>query len=446
MRETDLTYLRAAFAVAERARQAGDHPFGAVLVGPDDRILLEQGNGFTACGHDMTAHAERVLATRASKLYRPAFLADCTMYVSAEPCAMCAGAIYWSGIGRVVYGQSEASLKAMTGNHDENPTLDLPCRQVFAAGQRPVEVIGPLLEDEAAALQNGFWTAPKLTLEALNTATPADFTGALGAVFEHSPWVAERAAAQRPFASLTALHEAMMEVVRTSDADTQLRFLAVHPELAGEAARRATLAAHSASEQASLGLDSTSGDLAARFDALNAAYRQRFGHPFIICVRRHTLPSLLAQFESRLRNTPETERATALSEIAHITRLRLSGLLDAPDAAEGWLTTHVLNAATGRPAAGMAIRLYELAGETRTLRAEAVTNDDGRTDAPLLPRGRLRIGTSELRFDVGAYFQHQDTPAFLDEVPIRFGVSEPETHYHVPLLVSPGAYSTYRGS
>jgi tRNA(Arg) A34 adenosine deaminase TadA len=84
-------------------------------------------------------------------------LAGCTLYSSAEPCAMCAGAIYWTGIGRVVYGLSERRLKIITGNHAENPTLDLPCRTVFAAGQRSVEVIGPLLEDEAAALHDGVW-------------------------------------------------------------------------------------------------------------------------------------------------------------------------------------------------------------------------------------------------------------------------------------------------
>jgi tRNA(Arg) A34 adenosine deaminase TadA len=154
----DLAHLRAAFAVAARARADGDHPFGAILVGPDGAILLEQGNGFTAEGGDMTAHAERLLATRASKTHAPKFLAGCTMYVSAEPCAMCAGAIYWAGIGRVVYGQSEAALKVATGDHPENPTLSLPCRTVFAAGQRHVEVVGPLLEEEAAALQDGFWT------------------------------------------------------------------------------------------------------------------------------------------------------------------------------------------------------------------------------------------------------------------------------------------------
>ncbi|WP_315835135.1 nucleoside deaminase [Bradyrhizobium prioriisuperbiae] len=149
--------LRKAFAVARKARESGDHPFGSILVDPNGKVLMQQGNGFTAEGRDMTAHAERLLATRASKTYPPPFLAECTLYTSAEPCAMCSGAIYWAGIGRVVFGQTEKDLKAQTGDHDENPTLDLPCRVVFAAGQRKVEVIGPLLADEAAALQAGFW-------------------------------------------------------------------------------------------------------------------------------------------------------------------------------------------------------------------------------------------------------------------------------------------------
>jgi tRNA(Arg) A34 adenosine deaminase TadA len=153
----DARYLRLAFAVAKRSREAGDHPFGAILVGPDGAVLMEQGNGYSAEGQDMTAHAERLLATRASKAYRPDFLAGCALYTSAEPCAMCAGAMYWAGIGRVVFGQTEASLKDLTGDHPENPTLDLPCRVVFAAGQRAVEVVGPMLEEEAAELQREFW-------------------------------------------------------------------------------------------------------------------------------------------------------------------------------------------------------------------------------------------------------------------------------------------------
>ena len=148
--------LRRAFAVAERAQQKGSHPFGAILVGPDGDVLMEAENGYLPDG-DMTAHAERLLATAASKAYELDELFECTMYATAEPCAMCAGAIYWAGIGRVVYGLSEARLKTITGNHEENPTLDLPCRTVFAAGQRKVEVVGPLLEDEAAAMHEGVW-------------------------------------------------------------------------------------------------------------------------------------------------------------------------------------------------------------------------------------------------------------------------------------------------
>ena len=156
----DMHCLRLAFGVARRAREGGNHPFGAVLVGPDGDVWLEQGNGFATQGGDMTAHAERLLASAASRRFGAGRLDGCTLYVSAEPCAMCAGAIYWAGIGRVVFGQSERGLKRQTGAHAENPTLDLPCRVVFGAGQRRVEVVGPMLEDEAAELQEGFWANP----------------------------------------------------------------------------------------------------------------------------------------------------------------------------------------------------------------------------------------------------------------------------------------------
>jgi tRNA(Arg) A34 adenosine deaminase TadA len=153
----DETLLRQGFEVAKRSRAAGDHPFGSVLADGDGKLLMEQGNGYKSEGGDRTAHAERLLASRAARAYDIKFLASCTLYTSAEPCAMCAGAIYWAGIGRVVYGQTEKALKAQTGAHEENPTLDLPCDIVFAAGQRATEVVGPLLEGEAAKLQADFW-------------------------------------------------------------------------------------------------------------------------------------------------------------------------------------------------------------------------------------------------------------------------------------------------
>ncbi len=148
--------LRRAIAESAAARAAGVHPFAAILVGPAGEVLMVQHNAYMP-DHDMTGHAERVLMTRASTTYPPELLKECTIYTSAEPCAMCAGAIYWTGLKRVVYGLSEKALKQITGNHPENPTLDLPCREVFAAGQRQVEVIGPMLEDEAAAPHEGVW-------------------------------------------------------------------------------------------------------------------------------------------------------------------------------------------------------------------------------------------------------------------------------------------------
>jgi len=118
--------------------------------------------------------------------------------------------------------------------------------------------------------------------------------------------------------------------------------------------------------------------------------------------------------------------------------------------ANGFLTTHVLDTARGVPAAGMAIDLYRLKGEARHLIRSLTTNADGRTDSQILPVGEFTTGTYELVFHAGAYLDANGTPAedprFLDVIPIRFGISEADAHYHVPLLLSPFGYSTYRGS
>jgi len=159
MDETDdFALLRRSFEIARRAREHGNHPFGALLADRDGNVLIETENGFLP-DRDATAHAERLLATQACRTLDRQTLSGCTIYSSAEPCAMCAGAIYWAGIGRVVYGLSEKRLRVLTGAHADNPTLDLPCRAVFGAGQRPTEVEGPRLEDEAAAVHAGAWTA-----------------------------------------------------------------------------------------------------------------------------------------------------------------------------------------------------------------------------------------------------------------------------------------------
>ena len=154
--ELDERFLRRSFDVARRAMSHGNHPFGAILVDGSRNVLIETENGYMPA-HDGTAHAERLLASQACTTLSADVLRNATLYSSAEPCAMCAGAIYWAGIGRLVYGLSEHRLRAVTGNHPENPTLDLPCREVFKSGQRATEVIGPMLEDEAEALHAGVW-------------------------------------------------------------------------------------------------------------------------------------------------------------------------------------------------------------------------------------------------------------------------------------------------
>lgn len=146
--------LERAQALAQRAMDAGHHPFGAVLVAADhETVLMEQGN------IDSVNHAEAVLAREASRRFSPAELWGCTLVTTVEPCAMCAGTQYWANIGRVVYGMEERALLQLTGNHAENPTLDLPCREVFARGQKDVHVIGPVaaMAEPIAALHKRFW-------------------------------------------------------------------------------------------------------------------------------------------------------------------------------------------------------------------------------------------------------------------------------------------------
>jgi 2-oxo-4-hydroxy-4-carboxy-5-ureidoimidazoline decarboxylase len=291
------------------------------------------------------------------------------------------------------------------------------------------------------------------TLESLNSAAPADFAAALGGIYEHSPWVAEAVSGQRPFGTLAALHEAMVEAVRAASADAQLTLIKGHPDLAGKAARAGTLTPDSVSEQASAGLDRLSDAEFARFHQLNDAYQAKFGFPFIVSVRRHTKDSILRQFERRLAHSAADERETALTEIVRIAALRLDLRVQAPDKLKlsGRLSTHVLDVHGGTPAERVGIALFEISdtGEARLL-LRAVTNRDGRTDAPLIAERPVPIGTYELRFAVAPYYAARGValadPPFLDVVPIRFAVSEPEGHYHVPLVVSPWSYSTYRGS
>ena len=150
----DHDFLTRVFALAQRSRDEGHHPFAAIVVDAAGNVIAEAMNDSST---DRTAHAEMNALRAASRGHDPAALAGATLYSNAEPCAMCAGGTYWSGVGRVVYGMSETTLLALTGSDPENPTLSLPCRDVFARGQRPTDVVGPVREDEAKAAHAGFW-------------------------------------------------------------------------------------------------------------------------------------------------------------------------------------------------------------------------------------------------------------------------------------------------
>jgi 2-oxo-4-hydroxy-4-carboxy-5-ureidoimidazoline decarboxylase len=290
-------------------------------------------------------------------------------------------------------------------------------------------------------------------LEQLNAANTDDFIAALAGIYENSPWVAAAVAGQRPFASLASLDAAMAAAVRTAAPGQRLALIKLHPDLAGKAARAGDMTAESKSEQGEAGFDRLTDAEYALFWQLNHAYREKFAIPFIVCVRRHTKDSILRQYERRLQNTSEAEMEAALGEIFRIAALRLSHHVKAADElpVSGRLSTHVLDNHDGRPARGVDLTLCELGNDgARRLIIQTATNRDGRTDRPLIGGRPVPIGRYELRFEIGRYYASRETatadPAFLQSVPIEFSVAEPEGHYHVPLLVTPWSFSTYRGS
>jgi 2-oxo-4-hydroxy-4-carboxy-5-ureidoimidazoline decarboxylase len=291
------------------------------------------------------------------------------------------------------------------------------------------------------------------SLSELNTCSTDDFVAALANIFEYSPWIAEKAASMRPFPGVNMLFAAMKGAVHQAPAEQRLALIKAHPDLANKTQRAAGLTAESNAEQNSAGLDRLSEAEYQAFERVNNAYRAKFGFPYIVCVRRHTRDSILRDFERRLPNDTATEMQKSIDEICRIAALRLDQLVASDDSllVTGRLSTHVLDNHNGKPAAGIEIELVELSslGESRLI-TRAVTNADGRTDQPLIHGRPVPIGRYELTFNVGKYFSERrvpmSDPPFLDRIPLRFSVSEPEGHLHVPLLVTPWSYATYRGS
>ena len=275
-----------------------------------------------------------------------------------------------------------------------------------------------------------------MTLEELNDLAPNEFAEALDGVFEHASWVAAAVAPYHPFTSSASLHATLMHVVQEAPEEQLLAFLRGHPELTADKLSTDLTDASRAEQE---GLAMHQAESAGALPALNQAYRERFGFPFIVCVTRHTAEDVLRNLHARILHEPCEERERALAEISHITWLRLLVRLGGVPKF-GYLSTHVLDTQLGAPAAGLALSLFQ---ENQQV-CKTVTDQDGRVGA-LLP-APLRQGLYELVFDVGSYFAKRGIPTLYTLVPIRFMVTLPETNYHIPLLLSPYGYTTYQGS
>ena len=287
----------------------------------------------------------------------------------------------------------------------------------------------------------------KISLAALNAVSADEFAALAGPLFENAAWVTQGLAAERPFASPTALHAAMIRRIDGASDDIKRAFLRGHPMLSPATLRQGTTA-ESTAEQRSGRIDTMDDDAAARLDAANDAYLARFGFPFILAVRHASLATILAAMERRSSAAPAAEFGEALREIEAISWRRLLDRV-AP-APTGGISLHVLDTARTRPASGLGGELWHVPSEgAGSCLARFVTDDNGRA-ATMPGGGQLVAGSYEWRLDTAAYLARNGVPtldrSFLPAVSVRFAVMNPEQHFHVPVLLSEGAYIVYRGS
>jgi 2-oxo-4-hydroxy-4-carboxy-5-ureidoimidazoline decarboxylase len=298
----------------------------------------------------------------------------------------------------------------------------------------------------------------KPTVEELLAKPKQEILEFLGGIYEHSKWVAETFHDEfiqenehiSNISNVRELHLAMSSVVTNATTEQKLELLCAHPDLCAKIEKLSTLTKESQVEQSSAGLHTLTDDEKAYFTKMNNEYKKKFGFPFILAARNVTKYTVLSAIEGRLQLSNETEFAGALVQVGKIAWMRLLAALNITGQ-KGFLTCHVLDTANGCPAEGMRIQLHRLAPDEQAgLVKEFTTNSDGRLDGPALKEESFIVGTYEWTFFVGDYFARKNVKTagvpFLNEVPLRFGIDDPEEHYHVPLLVSPWSYSTYRGS
>jgi len=313
---------------------------------------------------------------------------------------------------------------------------------------------------------------PKIPLNKLLNLSQADFVSAIGGIYENTPWIAESfynstlsssldaatlQANKERITNVRVLFSELEKVRRSGSKEKQLDLLKSHPDLCLKIDAAADITEESKHEQSQAGLSSLTPAEREEFTALNNEYKSKFPFPFILAVRNVSKSTVLSALAGRVNSTLEGEVECASFQVTKIAWMRLLDAVDAPDGAThgGFLTCHVLDTANGVPAEGMVVDLYihEVVEGVQTSRLlkSFLTNFDGRLDGPALKGEEFKVGVYEWKFYVGDYFAKfsnsrvSGTP-FLDVVPLKFGLDDPTEHYHVPLLVSPWSYSTYRGS
>lgn len=279
----------------------------------------------------------------------------------------------------------------------------------------------------------------------------------LGGIYEHSPWVVEEFTKESPenlskIATVSELAAKLKTIVNEASDERKLALLRAHPDLCEKVEAMKALTKESQEEQSKSGLQSMEGAELEKFKTMNDSYKRKFGFPFILAVRNASKNTVLSAIEGRLKNSSsQREFNIALEQVHNIAWMRLLTKVNT-DAGAGFLTCHVLDTANGIPAAKMKIVLTRLTpSDSAGIVGEFITNNDGRLEGgPALKGKDFLVGTYQWEFYVGDYFASKGnamngTP-FLDVIPIRFGIDNPDDHYHVPLLVSPWGFSTYRGS
>lgn len=283
--------------------------------------------------------------------------------------------------------------------------------------------------------------------------------GFLGKIYEHSAWIAEKFYQEKiekegydgNIQNVNDLFLAMQSIVDNSSTEQKLELLKAHPDLCAKIDQLKSLTTESQEEQSKAGLASMTDEERSKFGTLNEEYKSKFGFPFILAARNATKYTVLSAIEGRVHLTRDVEFAGALVQVSKIAWMRLLAALDT-SGHKGFLTCHVLDTQNGCPAEGMRIHLHRLSPpEHAGFVKEFITNDDGRLDGgPALKGEEFIVGTYEWTFYAGDYFARRNAKTsgvpFLNEIPLRFGIDDPAEHYHVPLLVSPWSYSTYRGS